>query len=285
MGRVALGLVSVRFRAIGAALFCGSAALAQVPAPPAAEPAAPPVAPPPAVSPGARPAVPRPAPPPLDLPSGQAPPSPPSFLQPREPVGLPAKETPEEFLLRASPWIDFTLTSFWQEQRFSNFLNLGVQVGGYFFERLRLSARLIAPLESVTDGYSSYQYGIPQAQSNGGTVHHNSRSMSVLYSASAGLVISNSRSFVFGPSIVFQRADVPAYGSAVELALPFEWTTRKNLRVGFELALGHAFGGNTTAQCFTLASPSVSCGTKHFDRPSGMALLLQYSMGWGLGGL
>src|SRR5438876_786739 len=82
-----------------------------------------------------------------------------------------------------------------------------------------------------------------------------SRSVSALYSVSGGVLISNSRSFVFGPSLVFQRTDVSAYGSAVELALPFEWITRKNLRFGLELALGHAFGGVTSYQCYTAGSP------------------------------
>jgi len=190
------------------------------------------------------------------------------------------KETQEQFLQRASPWVDFTLTSFWQDQRFGNFLNLGVQVGGYFFEQLRLSARLITPLETVTDGASGYR-----GQISGGTVRYDSRSISMLYSVSAGLVIKNSRSFVFGPSFVFQRSDVSAYGSAIELAMPFEWTTAKNLRVGFELALGHAFGGRIAAQCYTAASPPASCGTKYFDRASGTVFLLQFNMGWALGAL
>src|SRR5207244_12849496 len=98
-------------------------------------------------------------------------------------------------------------------------------------------------------------------------------------------LISNSRSFVFGPSLVFQRTDVSAYGSAVELALPCEWITRKNLRFGLELALGHAFGGVTSYQCYTAGSPPASCGTKYLDRPRGHMFLIQYSTGWSLGGL
>jgi hypothetical protein len=51
------------------------------------------------------------------------------------------------------------------------------------------------------------------------------------------------------------------------------------------VAIGHAFGGNTTYQCYTAASPPVACGSKSFDRASGTALLIQYSMGWAMGGL
>jgi hypothetical protein len=194
------------------------------------------------------------------------------------------KPLPEDFVLRSSPWVDFSLTSFWMEDRVGNFLNLGVQVGGYFFDRLRVSARLVTPLEDVTDGYSNYSgdYG---TNANGQLVRVDSRQMSVLYGASFGLLITNSKSFAFGPSLGLLHTDVNAYGSAVLLTLPFEWTTRKNLRVGFEISLGHAFGGSVTRKCRTSTSPVMDCGGDNLDRPGGTAFLLQYYMGWSLGHL
>jgi hypothetical protein len=109
--------------------------------------------------------------------------------------------------------------------------------------------------------------------------------MSMLYSASVGLLITNSRTFAFAPSVEFARTDVSAYGSAVLLGLPFEWTTLRNLRVGFEFALGHSFGGNLKEACRTATTPPVACGVRTTDRPSGTALLVQYYMGWSLGAL
>jgi hypothetical protein len=109
--------------------------------------------------------------------------------------------------------------------------------------------------------------------------------MSMLYGVSAGLLITNSRSFVFGPSVELQRTDVEAYGTTLAFGLPFEWTTRRNLRVGFELAIGHSFGGSLNDRCETFTSVVTSCGSRSSDRPSGTSVLFQYYMGWALGGL
>jgi hypothetical protein len=199
-----------------------------------------------------------------------------------EPAASASKAAPKDFLLRSSPWVDFTLTSFYMENRVGNFLNLGVQFGGYLWERLRVSGRMVVPLEDVNDDLSSYNYGT-DGSGSGSYNRRDARSMSVLYGASVGLLITNSRSFVFGPSIALQRTDVSAYGSAVSFGMPFEWTTRKNLRIGFELAIGHGFGGSSQQVCRTSSSPSTSCGERKIDRESGMTVLFQYNMGWALG--
>lgn len=270
------------------------------PPPPAAEPTPPPA---PAAKPRPAPPAQPEAPPPLDPPPApEAPPKRPAFLHTAEemdrlkPLGSrveraplpeptpPASALPEDFVLRSSPWVDFTLTSFHLEDRTGNFFNLGVQVGGYVFERLRVSARLATPLEDVSDGYSSYADALP---SNGSQSFDRvkARSLTLLYGASVGLLITNSKTFAFGPSVQLLRTDVSAYGTALSIGLPFEWTTRKNLRIGFEFALGHAFGGNIKDVCRTVSTPSTSCGTTTRDRPAGTAVLFQYNMGWALGRL
>ncbi len=195
---------------------------------------------------------------------------------------VPSSKAPADFVLRASPWVDFTLTSFYMADRVGNFLNFGVQVGGYVFERLRVSARMITPLEEVSDGYS--YYGVNTSNGVASFDQVKARSMSVLYGASVGLLITNSKSFVFGPSLQFQRTDVNAYGSALALGLPFEWTTQRNLRVGFELGLGHAFGGSVKQVCRSFAT-NLPCDSRSVDRPGGTTVLFQYAMGWSLGSL
>jgi hypothetical protein len=184
---------------------------------------------------------------------------------------------------RGSPWVDFTLTSFYMENRAGNFLNFGVQFGGYFFERLRLTGRFVVPLEDVNDDLSNYYSS--GTNGSGAFRRVDARSMSVLYGVSAGLLVTNSRSFVFGPSVELQRTDVEAYGTTLAFGLPFEWTTRRNLRVGFELAIGHSFGGSVHEVCRTFSSPVTSCGSRTADRPSGTSVLFQYNMGWALGSL
>jgi len=275
---------------------------AQVPLPPAGEPAMPPPPAPPSASPTPPSATP-PPPPPLDPPpANPEPPARPGFLHTREEMerikgDLPARErrpvseppssplpaTSVDFVARSSPWVDFSLTSFYMYDRVGNFLNFGVQVGGYFFERLRLSGRLVTPLEDVTDHY--YEYNDIGSSQQGSYRRIDSRNVSVLYGASVGLVVTNSRAFVFGPGLTLLRTDVEAYGSSVILTLPFEWTTRRNLRIGFELGLGRAVGGKVRMACTTYTSPGTSCGIRTLDRPAGTAILAQFYMGWSLGRL
>ena len=95
-------------------------------------------------------------------------------------------------------------------------------------------------------------------------------------------MVTNSKSFVFGPNLAFVRTDVEDYGTAFAFGLPFEWTTARNLRVGFELALGHAFGGSFRTAC---VSGTTSCGLGRQSRPDGTAVLFQFYMGWSLGRL
>lgn len=192
-----------------------------------------------------------------------------------------------DFVARSSPWVDFSFTNFYLKDRVGNFLNFGVQVGGYFFEHLRLSARIVAPTESVHDQH----YNGAEFSSSGPSFRltrlEPSRHMSVLYGASAGLVVSNDRSFVFGPNIGFVRTDVEDYGTAVLVGLPFEWTTTRNLRVGFELSIGHATGGTSRTSCTSESSGGVvtSCGVGSADRQGGTAVVFSYYMGWSLGRL
>jgi hypothetical protein len=264
----------------------------QPPPPPAAEPPArpPPVTPPAATT----PPTPRVAPPPVDPPPRQEPPRRPAFLHTREEMeslgsggerplaAQGARSEPDDFLERASPWVDFTLTSFYMEDRAGNFLNLGVQVGGYFFERFRFSGRVVVPLEGVNDDLSHYS---SRRAASGSFRGVDARALAMLYGVSAGLVVTNSRTFVFGPSVQLQRTDVEAYGTTLAFGLPFEWTTRRSLRIGFELAIGHSFGGSVHEVCRTFSSPVTSCGSHTADRPSGTSVLFQYNMGWALGSL
>jgi hypothetical protein len=196
------------------------------------------------------------------------------------------KAVPPDFVLQSTPWVDFALTSFWMADRTDNFLNFAVQAGGYLFERLRLSGRLIVPLEEATDQFTElYSFSSAAGASASSYERVLSRSVSVLYGVSAGLILSSSRSFLFAPGLAIWRTDVNDYGTTGALTLPFEWTTSRRLRVGFELALGHSFGGSQQRSCQVPTTAGAPCGTDEVSRPGGVAVLLQYHMGWALSGL
>ncbi len=187
----------------------------------------------------------------------------------------PPKRRQADFFARATPWVDFGLTSFYLEDRVDNVLNFGMQAGAYLFEHLRVSGRLVTPLEAVGDSYNRYD----TSYSGGNPTHPiKSRNISLLYGFSVGLVMSNGKAFAFGPSVALLRTDVEAYGTAWFVTLPFEWTTARNLRLGFELGLGHAFDGKQRQAC-------ASCGVNTVDRPGGTSLLGQFNIGYALGSL
>jgi len=138
------------------------------------------------------------------------------------------------------------------------------------------------PLEEASDQFNEYDsFGSSGASSE----RVQSRSVSMLYGLTAGLILSNSRTFLFAPGLTLWRTDVNDYGTTGALSLPFEWTTHRRLRVGFELALGHSFGGSQARNCRTPTFSPAVCGPDRVDRPGGTAVLLQYHMGWALSGL
>jgi hypothetical protein len=180
----------------------------------------------------------------------------------------------EDFAIQSSPWVDVTLTSLWLEERTSGFWNVGVQPGGYLFERLRWSVRLVVPLGHAEDEAYNASTGVSTATAL------NSREVSVFYGASLGVVVAATRSFAFAPSLFILRTDVGDYGTSVGLALPFDWVTSRSMRVGFEFDAGSSFGGQVHFSC---QPSSVACSPSQSNRPTGTAIGLQFYMGWSLG--
>ena len=71
------------------------------------------------------------------------------------------------------------------------------------------------------------------------------------------------------------------------LTLPFEWTTSKGVRVGFDFNLGRAFGGSVRQLCTTQSQGTAGvqpCQTaaREIDREAGTAVYLHFQIGWGL---
>lgn len=315
MGKLALGAGFVGLAAAGLVSLAAEPGQAQVPLAPPPEPApAPaPVAPAAPVAPkapvGPAEALPAPPPAPNVLEEDAAQPAlreapedpesePPRSLRDARETEAPARETkgrsrrprspkpqlPEDFALHSSPWVDVSITNFWLSQRTGQFFNLGAQVGGYFAERLRVAARVILPLEEARDEGGSYDdYSDPSGSANMNYVPVASEPVSFLYGATVGVALLTTKTFVMSPGITLVRTDVGDYGTVAALSLPFEWTTSRRLRLGFEVDLGRAFGGTIKRSCSIFnAGGSVDCGTAIADRRHGAALIVQFHMGWAL---
>ncbi|HEY6079934.1 MAG TPA: hypothetical protein VIW29_14070 [Polyangiaceae bacterium] len=207
-----------------------------------------------------------------------APPASGPAAAPASPAPAAAATQPDDFALRSSPWIDVTLTNVWLEDRTSGFWNVGMQAGAYLVDRLRVSARLVVPLAEASDDLSGYSFNPGSA----GAQPLPSRNVSVFYGMTVGLVVAGTKNFVFAPGFVFLRSDVNDYGSSLGLQLPFEWTTSRSMRVGFELSAGKSFGGHVQVTCPTNGA---DCVARDVSRPSGASIVTQFHIGWSLGSL
>ena len=205
-----------------------------------------------------------PAPPPPGYGYGYGYYYPPPPPKPRYPADAAASSTPFlDLVLVGAPW----------ENRFSQFLNVGVQGGAFLGGRLRLTARLALPTETLNDEYyDGSSYPLRPVDS---------KSASFLYGASAGIVAVSTQSFVMSPGVAFGRSDVSDYGSMLALSMPFDWVMPTGMRVGLEADFGRAFGGRFGS----IDCPSGSCaGSSNLqirDRPAGTAFWLQFNMGFG----
>lgn len=246
---------------------------------PAAEPSVPPSAaapepstlpappPPPPGPSAAQPGV--PAPPPYGAPyPGYAPPPPGyeyAYYYPPPPP-RPKLRYPSNSAVSSTPFFDGILAGAKLENRFSEFLNIGAQAGMFVQGRLRLSARIAFPTDTVRDDSGLDAFG------------SRSKSYSFLWGGSAGIVAVSSSNFVLSPGIAFARSDVSDYGSMLALSLPFEWVLGSGVRVGMEFNLGRAFGGRYAVDC----QLNGTCPSGSRDRPAGTAFWMQFQFGFGL---
>jgi len=231
-------------------------ALGPAPAPPPPlAPAAPPK--------GPAPYTPYPYPPPPGYGYGYYYPPPPPPPKPR---------FPDTSAVRSTPFLDVILASVALQDRFSQFLNIGVQGGVFLADRLRLSVRLAVPTDHTHDDYSGSDFLSAYHQVD-------SKGYSLLYGATAGVVAASTQNFALSPGIAFARSDVSAYGSMLAVSLPFDWVMTSGTRLGLEFDVGRALGGRYDQVC---AQSSCSGGpTQTADRPAGTAFWLQFQLGFG----
>jgi hypothetical protein len=145
-----------------------------------------------------------------------------------------------------------------------------------------LTANVILPTAELTDDYYAGYYNY---SSNGSDYYSGqaSKSASLFYGASAGIIAVGTQSFVMAPGVAFSRTDVSDYGTSFGVSLPFEWVTATALRIGLELQVGRAFGGSSHLQCMSNTGMSGNCAspTLNRDRPSGTSVALQFQLGFG----
>jgi hypothetical protein len=190
---------------------------------------------------------------------------------------------PEEAAVDSSPFIDATMSLVSLEDRFTDPFVFGIAFGGYLARRVRLVARLEMP---STDEGADDEFDYSQAP---GTYSVSRRkSVNLIYGGALGIVAAYSQAFVFSPGFTFLRTDVGDLGNMVGVVIPFEWTTNRGLRFGFEVGFGRAFGGSRHFVCTPVVQPGTPTGsscegnsTTTEDREAGRALSLRFELGFG----
>ena len=113
------------------------------------------------------------------------------------------------------------------DERFSDGLMLGGQVGGYVANRLRLTARFIVPTDPSSESSQSrvtgwsYEDELPD----------------FMFGATVGVVVSQRSSFVFSPGLMLHRTNLASHGTIFGANFPFEWVLRGGVRFGLEASM------------------------------------------------
>ena len=247
--------------------------------PPPAAPAdtpAPPVAPGTAVPPAPA-AAPLPAttPPPAAYPAAAPyPPPPPGYAYgyyypPPElhPIPKPPPRFDKDAAVASTPFFDAILATAEWENRFSGVVYVGAQAGVYAAHRVRLTAKIGFPLESLGDQQADFGSG--------------SKNPSFVYALSAGYALWRTPNFALSPGLMFARTDVSDYGTMLGVSVPLDWVMKNGLRLGLEGGLGPAFGGRRAVSCTTPGAADCSQKPSYQDRKAGVAAWLQFQIGFG----
>ena len=271
-----------------------SSVAAPLPPPPPAPPAAAPSAAPsngPGAGPAPTPAAPSVGAPPAAPPGAYVQPYPPypgypppgyGYYYP-PPAALAHPRFPSNAAVSSSPFVDALASSVSWQYRVSQALNVGLQAGMYAAGRIRLTVKATLPTTALNDDY----YGFYDSNPNGTAYYYRepSKTASLFYGASVGVVAVSSANFVMAPGVAFSRTDVSDYGSSLGVSLPFEWVTANGLRMGVVLDFGRAFGGSAHVRCMPNGGASnATCATTPTlsqDRPAGTSVALQFQLGFG----
>jgi hypothetical protein len=217
-------------------------------------------------------------PPPSNYPPGWYPPT--YYAPEPDRPKVAKKRYPEDAAAQTSPFFDALAGGTTWDERYSNFLAVGAQVGGYLGGWVRVAPKaLLFASEPEDDNTSNFDGSF----GGNGFSPDSSEPASFLYGASLGVALVRGTNFVMAPGVLFLRTDQGDYGSFLGLELPFEWVTDSGARFGFVVSVGRAFGGEFQATCFDGSTQCDPGEQRLFDREGGAGFYSHFQIGWGMG--
>ncbi|MEI9950083.1 MAG: hypothetical protein WDO74_14205 [Pseudomonadota bacterium] len=201
------------------------------------------------------------------------PPPPPGYAYgyyyppPPLPPAPPPLRFPDDAAVSSSPFFDAIVVAADWQHRVSEAVSLGAQAGVYIAGRVRLTAKIAFPTESVGDQQLDFESA--------------TKVPSFFYAFSVGFAAVRTPTFVMSPGLMLARTDVSDYGTMVGVDLPLDWVMKSGLRLGLEGGLGRAFGGRSAVSCATPGATDCNQRPRFEDRDAGLALWLQFQIGFG----
>jgi hypothetical protein len=191
-----------------------------------------------------------------------------------------APRFPEDAAARTSPFLDVLVGGTSWGNRFASFFNIGAQFGGFIAARVRISARLqMFPAEP------NDEFEFDTIDEGSGFQAQRSDPPTLIWGGSLGYALASSENFVLAPGVLFMRTDEGAFGNFLGALIPFEWVNDSGIRIGFEVAVGRAFGGSVRGECFGGGfggTPLCDVGeVRDFNRTAGSGFYSHFHMGMG----
>ena len=186
---------------------------------------------------------------------------------------------PDDAAVRTTPFFDVLASVVNWEKRLDHFLIIGLQ-GGAFVGRARLAGFVGLFSSDTSDDYrqdSNFDF-------DDGFTPVDSDPAAVLFGGSLGYALASSRNFVLAPGLKLVATDESDYGAFVGVAAPFEWVPDSGIRIGFEIAVGRAFGGEYEGRCDASFGPAPSCSAgevRAFNREAAAGFYSHFQIGWG----
>ena len=132
--------------------------------------------------------------------------------------------------VRASPFVHMLGNSFYLRERVSSLAAFGGELGMFFVERLRLSARVLVPVAAVNDEITASA--------------DKDQASAWLWGFSVGAAANRQDGFAMSPSLQYLRPQGGDFGHNLGFIVPFEWLGRSGFRVGFDFSVLYGFGGH-----------------------------------------
>lgn len=188
-------------------------------------------------------------------------------------------ELAPERLTDTGPWVGLTSAGFYIS-RLAVGYSVGPELGTYLFHRLRVEARVLAPLVQ-RDQCQDFNVIFPNETGPWYCVP--SGDARIAYGASVGYALVRSRHWAFAPGIAVLGTDLDQPGLMLGLSAPVDWAPTAGVHASLALAFGLAVAQNSEAMCSGDWGTCTRGATRDVDygtRSAGMASL---TIAWDFG--